>query len=84
MINSDLNLRIVFDGMNISRVHAPVVGDATLTWATREGSSGKLALYYDETSYQTATTYQVRVWHKGHMIVGVHAWVSDMPAGHGL
>lgn len=24
MINSDLNLRIVFDGMNISRVHAPV------------------------------------------------------------
>lgn len=44
-----------------------IVGDATLTWATREGSSGKLALYYDETSYQTATTYQVRVWHKGHM-----------------
>jgi len=53
-----------------------IVGDATLTWATREGSSGKLALYYDETSYQTATTYQVRVWHKEHMIVGVHAWVS--------
>lgn len=44
MINSDLNLRIVFD--------------------------------YDETSYDTATTYQVRVWHKGQMVVGIHAGVS--------
>jgi len=54
-----------------------IVGDATLTWATREGSSGKLALYYDETSYETATRYQVRVWHKGEMLVGSGAGVSE-------
>lgn len=53
-----------------------ISGEATLTWATREGSSGKLALYYDETSYETATTYQVRVWHKGELLVGSGAGVS--------
>lgn len=47
-----------------------IVGDATLTWASRDGASGKLALYYDETSVATDTRYQVRVYHKGDLIIG--------------
>ncbi len=47
-----------------------ISGEATMTWASRDGASGKLALYYDETSYETSTRYQVRVYHKGDLIIG--------------